>query len=89
MGVGIGNRRKKQNMVIIETLDVITISHFLHKSVYPFIIRQSAESKSPYVRDWPIVAGSATRHIGYAVQWFVFALGVVVMYIALNLKRNT
>jgi len=87
--LGSGIEEKKQNMVIIETLDVITISHFLHKSVYPFIIRQSAESKSPYVRVWPIVAGSATRHIGYAVQWFVFALGVVVMYIALNLKRNT
>lgn len=86
--LGAGIEVKTQNLVIVETLNLATISHFLHKSVYPFIIRQSAEPQSTYVRDWPIVAGSAVRHIGYAVQWFVFALGVVVMYIILNVKRR-
>lgn len=87
--LGPGIEIKTPQMVMIEALDLTTISHFLHKSVYPFIIRQSADSQSGYVRDWPVITGSPTRHMGYAVQWFIFAGGVIVMYILLNIKRRT
>lgn len=80
---------KTPNLVVIETLDLALIGQFLHKSVYPFIIRQSAEQSSAWVRDWAIVASSPLRHIGYAIQWFCFALGVGMMYIVLHTKRNT
>jgi surfeit locus 1 family protein len=86
--LGTGLEAKTPDLTVIETLDLPMISHFLHKSVYPFIIRQSPEPQSKWVRDWPIVASSPIRHIGYAIQWFFFALGVVVMYLKLHIKRR-
>lgn len=79
---------KIQHLAVIETLNMAMISQFLHKSLYPFIIRQSVEQETRFLRDWPIVASSPIRHIGYAAQWFFFALGVGVMYIVLHTKRR-
>ena len=87
--LGVGFEVKTPNIIVIETLNMQMISHFLHKPVYPFIIRQSAEQQTRFVRDWPIVASSPVRHIGYAVQWFLFALGVGVMFIVFHTKRLT
>ena len=39
----------------------------------------------------PIVLGeemSATRHIGYAVQWFGMAIALLVAYVVLGLRRG-
>jgi surfeit locus 1 family protein len=87
--LGVGLEVKTPNVIVIESLNMTMISQFLHKPVYPFIIRQSAERQTRFVRDWPIVASSPVRHIGYAVQWFVFALGVGVMFIVFHTKRLT
>lgn len=86
--LGKGIEIKTQEIVIIEALDLKMIAHFLHKSLYPFIIRQSIDQSSNFVRDWPIIAGSPTRHIGYAVQWFLFALGIACMYLMTHMKRK-
>ncbi|HVT62514.1 MAG TPA: SURF1 family protein, partial [Legionellaceae bacterium] len=51
--------QRKNNLLIIETINIAGLSQFLHKSLYPFIIRQSADSKSKsneYIRDWAIIA---------------------------------
>jgi surfeit locus 1 family protein len=87
--LGVGLEVKTPNVIVIESLNMTMISQFLHKPVYPFIIRQSAERQTRFVRDWPIVASSPVRHIGYAVQWFIFALGVGVMFIVFHTKRLT
>ena len=87
--LGVGLEVKTPNVIVIESLNMTMISQFLHKPVYPFIIRQSAERQTRFVRDWPIVASSPVRHIGYAVQWFLFALGVGVMFIVFHTKRLT
>lgn len=89
LSLGAGLEVKSSDVIVIESLDLTTLGHFLHKTVYPFIIRQSEQTSSLYVRDWPIVAGSPTRHIGYAVQWFIFALIVFILYIILNVKRQS
>ena len=40
-----------------------------------------------FERDWrPALGFGPERHLGYAVQWFAFALVAVVMLIALNLR---
>ena len=70
--LGVGLEVKTPNIIVIESLNMTMISQFLHKPVYPFIIRQS-----------PV------RHIGYAVQWFIFALGLGVMFIVFHTKRLT
>lgn len=77
-----------ENIAIVETQDVTIFSKFLHKSVYPFIIRESENSAGPYVRNWQIVSMPPARHYGYAVQWFGLALVTFIIFISLNLKKQ-
>lgn len=80
--------KKEANKYIIERVDTKLISQLLHKSVYPFIIRLDNDGRSGLVREWPIVAMPPERHYAYAVQWFAIATVVLILFIALNLKKN-
>ena len=87
--LGPGLETKEADLAVIELLDTHLISQFLHKSVYPFIIRLGQEAAHGYVREWPVVAMSPERHYGYALQWFAMALVILVLYVSLNLTRKT
>lgn len=80
--------KKEADLAVIESFDTDLISNFLHKSVYPFIIRLSKSSDFGYVRDWPVVAMPPERHDGYALQWFAIALVIFILFIALNVKKK-
>lgn len=80
--------KKSVNLAIIELIDTQLIRQFLHKSVYPFIIRLSSQAKNGFVRDWPVVAMSVERHYGYAFQWFAIALVILIIFIVLNMKKK-
>lgn len=81
--------KKDQNMAIIELFDTHLISQFLHKSVYPFIIRLEKHAANGYARDWAVVAMPPERHYGYALQWFAIALVILILFITLNFKKKT
>ncbi len=80
--------KKGTKLTIVERIDTKLVGQFLHKSVYPFIIRLNKESGQDYVREWSIVAMSPERHYGYAVQWFAIALVILIIFLALNLKKK-
>lgn len=81
--------KKHQDLAIVERIDTELIGRFLHKSVYPFIIRLEKRADYGYVRDWAIVAMPAERHYGYALQWFTMALVSLILFIALNFDKKT
>lgn len=81
----------EKNIAIVELVDNHLISQFLHKSVYPFMIRLNKNQASltdGFVQEWPVVAMSPQRHYGYALQWFAMALVILILFIVLNFKRN-
>lgn len=80
--------RTYPHLVVIEFIDAHIISQFLHKSVYPFIIRMRPEASDGFVRDWPVVAFSPDRHFAYAVQWFAMALLVAILFIISTVKKK-
>lgn len=80
--------KKTAHVAVVELLDVHLISQFLHKSVYPFIIRLNNHADNGYLREWPVVAMAPERHYGYALQWFAIALVILILFIALNLKKK-
>jgi surfeit locus 1 family protein len=41
-----------------------------------------------FVREWTVPGAGAERNLGYAVQWFAFALLAIAIWIALSLKRD-
>ena len=83
--------QEQADLAVVELIDIKLISHFLHKSVYPFIIRLGQHEADGYVREWAIVSMPPQRHYAYALQWFAMALVILILFIALNTtkKENT
>lgn len=80
--------KKADGLVVMELIDTKLASKFLHKLVYPFIMRLSQESAHGFVREWAIVSMPPERHYGYALQWFAIVLVIFILFIALNLKKK-
>lgn len=85
--LGQGIEIQQTDRAVIESLDFELMEQFLHKSIYPFIIRLDKKSPAGYVRSWAAVSMPPVRHLGYAFQWFSFALVVFIIFIALNIRK--
>ena len=60
----------------------------LSVDVEPRIVLLDASAPGGFERKWrPALGFGPERHLGYAIQWFAFALVAVVIFIALNLRR--
>jgi len=80
--------KEQANLVVIELVDTKLIGQFLHKSLYPFIIRLDEKEADGFVREWAIVAMPPQRHYAYALQWFVMAFVIFIIFLALNIKKK-
>jgi len=85
--LGPGIELKQDDRAVIESLDLHLLEQFLHKPVYPFIIRLEDKSPAGYVRSWNAVSMPPVRHLGYAFQWFAFAFVALIIFIALNIRK--
>jgi surfeit locus 1 family protein len=57
-------------------------------AVQPYVVRLDPHSEAGgFVRNWPRPDDRITMHLGYAYQWFGFALTLLVIYIVLNIKK--
>ena len=57
--------------------------------VEPRIILLDAGAPDGFERLWrPALGFGPERHLGYAIQWFAFALVAAVLFVALNLRRR-
>lgn len=79
---------KANKMIILERVDEQLISQILQKTVSPFIIRLDKQDTNGFVREWETVSMPPQRHLAYALQWFVMALVVLIIFVALNLKKK-
>lgn len=57
-------------------------------SLLPHVLWLDADSGPGYLREWSPSGLPPERHIGYAVQWWCFALLLAGLFIGLNLKRS-
>jgi len=57
-------------------------------NLLPVVILLDKKSSDGYIRNWPKYTSKVGMHIGYAVQWYVFAVIVLITYIAVNLKKK-
>lgn len=57
--------------------------------VLPVSILLDENEESGYIREWPKYDSKMGMHIGYAIQWFVFALIVLITYLGVNIKKRT
>lgn len=80
--------QKTQNTTIIEVFDAKILNQLLQKKVYPFIIRLDKDNPNGFVREWATVSMPPQRHLAYALQWFVMAFVVLILFVVLNLKKK-
>lgn len=80
--------KEKTSPLRVQTLDIPFLQTQLNKQLYPFILLLSPELKGDFVRDWQPVVVSASKHVGYAVQWFAFATVLVIIFFALSIRRR-
>ncbi len=72
-----------------QNLDMARYAQSVPFALQPFIIRLDAKSAAGgFVRNWPPPGERVSMHLGYAYQWFGFALTLLVIYIVLNIKRK-
>jgi surfeit locus 1 family protein len=70
----------------------LTLDHFAAWSglkILPFEILQAPQDADGFVRQWPQPQFSDSMHIGYAIQWFAFALITLLVWFRLSLQKHT
>lgn len=82
------SEEKANKTVILERINQQLLSQILQKEVYPFIIRLDKQDTHGFVREWETVSMPPQRHLAYALQWFAMAFAVLIIFIALNLKKK-
>ncbi len=58
-------------------------------AVYPFIVLQSPDDAHGFVRNWASKPVDETMHIGYALQWFAFALIAAIIWVRISWVRQS
>ncbi len=72
----------------IEAIQLDKISQALDQPIYPFVFLLSKESLGGFVRDWQPVSMPSYKHIGYAVQWFSFAITLFIIVVVLKQRSK-
>ena len=77
----------------IQYVDYQQLAERLQLELQPFTFRLSADAPNGFRRDWAESQMPASKHYGYAFQWFAMALAVLVLWwmysIRPILKRHT
>ena len=69
----------------------LDVDYFKQKTglrVEPYIVLVDSDLNDQLARDWPVINTKTGMHIGYAIQWFVFAIFVVVLFVAACFRKK-
>jgi surfeit locus 1 family protein len=70
-----------------QNLDLSRYAQAVPFKLLPFVVRLDKNSDGGFVRNWPPPGDRVHMHLGYAYQWFGFALTLLVIFIVLNVKK--
>lgn len=72
--------------LLVQSIDTQQLSKILGKPIYPYVLLE--KSPDSFIQDWHPYNFPAYRHTGYAVQWFLLSLTLLIIYIRLNISRS-
>ena len=82
------NRESDQWPLRLQWLDREEIARLAGLNLYPFAILMDADGANGYTREWGTVDLDPDKNTSYAMQWFSFAVVLVLIYIFVNLKKQ-
>ncbi len=68
----------------------LTLERYRHWSgleVLPILVLQTSEDDKNFIRQWPTPKVSDLMHIGYAIQWFAFAIIALLVWLRLSYQK--
>lgn len=71
----------------VQDIDLAELSAVLEMRLQPLILRLDQRSPGGYARDWALPGSGEAKHLGYAFQWFAFAAVLLILFVALNIKK--
>lgn len=71
----------------VQRIDPAGVAKWLGTQVLPLTVRLDAAAPDGYLRNWTPPPDRADRHTAYATQWFLLASIVMILLLALNLRR--
>jgi surfeit locus 1 family protein len=83
----LGNNILSSSPLIMQKINITEIESITHQLFYPFVLRLDPKSAHGFVRDWIIVSVPPERHLAYAIQWFLFALIILIGYIYASFEK--
>lgn len=84
-----GNSNNYQPWQIVwQNIDIDKYQQCVPFAVSPMAIKLDQDSKAGgFVRNWQVPAERITTHIGYAYQWFGFALATLLIFIYMSFSK--
>lgn len=74
---------------VVQSIELDEMEEALGIDLLPFVIEQSPTDPHGFEREWRAYGGlSPRRHRGYAFQWFALAATLLVIYVAVNCRRQ-
>ncbi len=65
-----------------------TLEVALGESLPAFQLQLSPQAPDGFTRRWELVNMAPERHVGYALQWFAFAIVLLIIYYLLGMRRG-
>ncbi len=73
--------------MVIEAIDFAFIQKQLNQKVIPVVLQLDAANKNSFLQSQQAVQVSHQRHIAYAVQWFLLAAVLVIVFVIASFKK--
>lgn len=71
-----------------QNMDMVQYQKTVPLTVSPFAIKlDSGNQTGGFLRNWQVPADRITTHIGYAYQWFGFALASLLIFLYMSISR--
>jgi len=67
----------------IQQININEIAGVTQLLFYPYVLRLDQANPSGFIRQWELVNITPARHFGYAIQWFLLSLVLLIGYLIL------
>lgn len=78
-----------QGLYRLQHISLQDIGSRYQLTLMPYILRLDEESTAGYERDWQQPGSGREKHLGYAFQWFAMASALLIIFLAVNLEKES
>ena len=84
---GLSIEALSQTVYRTQRIDLQEVARLAGHGLQPYVLALAPASGYGFVREWQIPGSGKEKNLGYAFQWFAFTVTLLVVYLAVNVKR--